>query len=138
MSVKGFSFGLIALIILVACQASHKPHINDSTQEFSKSVRFLDPTLVDNQLSGVSTYDGQLILTVENDSVIKEISAIKEIHDAVEEIYFIKSNNSFESVVYAMKLKKSINPIPYYNFLNEYEGVLGVEFDGIVGVAGSN
>lgn len=74
------------------------------------------------------------MITVESNSVVEELRKIQEIQE-VAEISFLKSNNSFESVVYVVHFKKGINPIPYYNFFNEFDGVVAAEFDGVVGLA---
>lgn len=108
----------------------------DPVDSFTRSVSYLDPGRAENQLFNDAAY-GQIILTVEDDEVLKELNNIEEIKSAIHEITFIRSNNSFQSVVYIVKFKKNINPIPYYAFMEQYEGVVAIEFDGIVGLAGS-
>ena len=127
----------ILLIYLTSCQAPQNANITEQTNKdiFIKSVSYLDPERPENQMPSQQAY-GQIILTVENDDVIEDLQSIEEIKESIQEITFIKSNNSFESVVYLVQFKKSINPIPYFNFLQEYEGVVAAEFDGIVGLAG--
>lgn len=124
------------LLFLIACQARHSPNITkqEKSDIFVKSVSYLNPERPENQLPSAQAY-GQVILTLSADDVIKDLQSIEELKDAIQEITFIRSNNSFESVVYLVQFKKSINPIPYYNFLQEYEGVIAAEFDGIVGLA---
>ncbi|MEZ4815934.1 MAG: hypothetical protein R3A80_12155 [Bdellovibrionota bacterium] len=127
---------LLFFILLSACQGVHSAKdLTLNENGFARSVSYLDPDRTENQLSDTTAY-GQIILTVENDEVIKELNSIEEIHAAIEEITFIKSNNSFQSVVYVVQFKRNINPIPYYHFLGAYEGVLAAEFDGMVGLAG--
>lgn len=128
-------WGCALLIFAGACGNSRQALLSENPSDsFSRSVSYLDPERFENQLSNEDAY-GQVILTVENDLVIQELNNIVEIKDAIGEITFIRSNNSFQSIVYVVKFKKNINPIPYYNFMENYEGVVAVEFDGIIGLA---
>jgi len=128
--------GVFLILLLSSCQGAHQTELSeDSAASFSRSVSYLDPNRAENQLFNESAY-GQIILTVDSDEVIQEINGIEEIRDAIQEITFVRSNNSFQSIVYVVKFKRNVNPIPYYNFVQSYEGVLAAEFDGIVGLAG--
>ncbi len=124
------------LFLFLGCQAVPKNNamFSQDTNSINRNVSELNPDLPSNQLSNEDAY-GQLIVTVDSDEVINEIKEIKEIAAAIQELHFLRSNNSFQSLVYVIQFKRNINPIPYHNFIESYEGVLGVEFDGIIGLA---
>jgi hypothetical protein len=130
-ALKAPSCGVLLLIFCISCQAVNKSK-SSGTSDFVRSVSYLSPELIENQLSPESSYNGQIVITVENNEVVEELRQIQEIRE-VTEISFLKSNNSFESVVYVVHFKKGINPIPYYNFFNEFNGVVAAEFDGVIG-----
>jgi hypothetical protein len=139
MSAKILTFSLMtSLLTLSACQDSTLSTKYSDTNNFKRSIRDLSPELPDNQLGRDATYDGQILLTVKNDKVVKDLLNIEEMQAATEDITYLRSNESFSSEVYVVHFHKNINPIPYYNYLKQHQGVIAAQFEGIVGLAATS